>query len=500
MVRAARVLVAAAVITVTLAPPASATAGTPRAGKPPVLPELPSLDPASPSLSAGGRAMFEAASLEDAPRYALSVTVDPGTGNVAGRMHARVPRPDVGAAQFRVLPGLTALQAELRVRDVTVNGKRVNAEVDRALLRVPVTRNASKPVDVRLGFSYRVPRSGRTGGRPLSQETIGVLSRSRDVVLLGHWFPLWLPPGADADPGLSGFGDIGNFAAGAITARVDVPTGYEVRSGGVNIDRVDKGSRTIVTESGVGLRDLALVVARGLRNAETAAGDVTVRATAPADALDLDGVAHESAADVQTLSDMYAPYPWSEVDVVSAPLGPGIGGMEWPGMVWVAGIGEDSLGGVSLALAHELAHQWWHALVGNDSIRAPVVDEPLAQYSMCLVTARQQLGDLECMGLGGRGPLGSGSASCADRPTNHFRSADEYGLLIYDQAPGFYFALSKAVGQDATLTALRGVVTRHAFGIVTPAQLRDELVAAFPDRAADVRASWDRYIGPPGCR
>jgi hypothetical protein len=223
-----------------------------------------------------------------------------------------------------------------------------------------------------------------------------------------------------------------------------------------------------------------------------------VRATG-APGLDLGAVARESADDVHALADLYAPYPWSEVDVVSVPLGPGIGGMEWPGMVWVAGAGEGFFDGTSLALAHELGHQWWHALVGNDSIRAPVVDEPLAQYSMCLVTARQQLGDIECVGLG-RGTLGgSGREACADQPTNRFRSADEYGQLIYEQAPGFYFALSDAVGQDATIAALRGVAARHAFGIVTPEQLHDDIVAAFPERASEVRDLWDRYIGPPGC-
>jgi hypothetical protein len=59
--------------------------------------------------------------------------------------------------------------------------------------------------------------------------------------------------------------------------------------------------------------------------------------------------------------------------------------------------------------------------------------------------------------------------------------------------------LSDAVGRDATVAALRGVVTRHAFGIITPAQLRAELVAARPDQADVVRDLWDRFIGPPGC-
>ena len=71
--------------------------------------------------------------------------------------------------------------------------------------------------------------------------------------------------------------------------------------------------------------------------------------------------------------------------------------------------------------------------------------------------------------------------------------------MIYDQAPGFYCALAGVAGRDPTVAALRGVVARHAFGIITPAELRDEIVAAFPEQADTVRRLWDRYIGPPGC-
>ena len=139
MGRIARLLVAVAFVTTgaALTPPSTAgatEAPTRPAAAPPSLPELPSVDPASPSLSAGGRAMLETASLEGAPRYAVSATLDPDTGNVAGRMHARV-RADDDKLEFRVLAGLPALRAGLRVRDVTVNNKKVQPEVDRALLR-----------------------------------------------------------------------------------------------------------------------------------------------------------------------------------------------------------------------------------------------------------------------------------------------------------------------------------------------------------------------------
>lgn len=490
--RGARLALTAAVLFFTLAPVDAAGAAPP--GEPPSLPPLPELDPTSPSLSSGGRAYLEGAQLTDAPRYALSAQIDPKTGDVDGRMRAEVPTAENGELRFRMLAGLPALHTGLAVRDVTVDGRKAQPRVDQALLTVPAPKTSSGKVVVGARFTYRVPRAGTTHGRPLTQATIALLSRRADSSQFGHWFPVWLPPGADGDPALSGFGDIGNFAAGAITARVRVPRGWDVASGGITADRREADGETTVTESGVGLRDLSLVVARGVQSAEARAGDVTVRATGPR-SIDVDGTARTAAAALQTLADRFGPYPWSEVDVIAVSLGPDAGGMEWPGAVWIDGLA-DGPQSAALTIDHELAHQWWHALVGNDSIRAPVVDEPLAQYSMCVVAAA---GGAGCDGLAGPGGRGGGRTECADRPTTAFASSAQYGALIYDQAPGFYVDLASSVGTDETTAALAGVVTRHAFGVITPAELRDELVAAFPQQADTVRALWDRDIGPPGC-
>ena len=500
--RGARVVLAAAVF---LAITPVCTAGAVPANTSPdlpALPAIPTLDPASPSLSPGGRAFLQTASLADAPRYALAATIDPATGKVDGRLRVEVPRPEHGDLQFRMLAGLPALHTGLDLLDVTVGSKTAQAKRDRALVTVPVPPKTSGNVVVGMRFSYRTPRAGTTHGRPLTQATIALLSRHPDVSQFGHWFPLWLPPGADTDPALSGFGDIGNFAAGAIIARVRVPTGYEVVSGGLTVDHQESAGHTTVTQSGVGLRDLSLAIGRGLQSASAQSGDVTVRATGPA-SVDVGTVARGGAADLQTLASLYGPYPWSELDIVAVSLGPDAGGMEWPGAVWISGLENGAGGAGSLTVDHELAHQWWHALVGNDSIRAPVVDEPLAQYSMCLVAAPQNDVSGDCGGLGGLGGLGGpGGAmanNCAARPTTAFASSNEYGALIYDQAPGFYFALAGVAGRDATVAALRDVVARHAFGIITPAELRDEIAAALPGQADTVRTLWDHYIGPPGC-
>jgi hypothetical protein len=495
--RGARVVVAAAVF-LAITPVSTAGALPAKTAALPALPAIPTLDPASPSLSPGGRAFLQTASLAGAPRYALSATIDPAAGTVDGRVRVEVPRPEHGDLRFRMLAGLPALHTGLELQDVTVGGKTARANRDRALVTVPVPPQASGKVVVGMRFSYRAPRAGTTHGRPLTQATIALLSRHPDVSQFGHWFPLWLPPGADTDPALSGFGDIGNFAAGAITARVRVPAGYDVVSGGLTLDRKESVGHTTVTESGVGLRDLSLAIGRGLQSASAQSGDVTVRATGPA-SIDVGTAARDGAAALQTLASLYGPYPWSELDIVAVSLGPDAGGMEWPGAVWIAGLENGAGGTRSLTVDHELAHQWWHALVGNDSIRAPVVDEPLAQYSMCLVGAQQNDVSGGCGEIGGLLPGGTAAGNCADRPTTAFASSNEYGALIYDQAPGFYFALAGVAGRDATVAALRDVVARHAFGIITPAQLRDDIAAALPGQADTVRALWDRHIGPPAC-
>jgi hypothetical protein len=180
-------------------------------------------------------------------------------------------------------------------------------------------------------------------------------------------------------------------------------------------------------------------------------GDVTVRAIG-APSIDVDATARAAADALGTLADRFGPYSWSELDVIAVSLGPDAGGMQWPGAVWIDNLAEGSRS-AALTIDHELAHQWWHALVGNDSIRAPVLDEPLAQYSMCVVAAA--VGDA-CHLPGGRGGGRAGKTECADRPTMVFASAAQYGSLIYDQAPELYFALTSSVGADETIAALRG--------------------------------------------
>jgi hypothetical protein len=477
---------------------------------------------------------------DQAPRYAVTAAVDPDTGQLEGTVRAGLPVGPADTANLRFFPALVDSSAQ--VDEVTVDGGPAPFELDSSLLAVELDGGHGGRVDLTASFSYQIPEIAASDplgeldsalGEGLQPADIGLLGRSDGVVTLGHWFPVWIPDGLDAEPTPDGFGDIGNFpAAAVIEAEVDVPSDWTLVSGGVRLG--EDGDR--VVEGAAGLRDLGLVLMEEAETVERTVGSTTVRVLGTGDAAVLDEVADETVSSLETLSDRFGPYPWTELDVVATPLGSGVGGMEWPGMVWieegifaggVPGLGDlgelDDLGlgdlgelgdqlGLGEALdpevlgatrawtvAHEVGHQWWHAVVGNDSIISPTVDEPLAQYSACLVfqAAWPDTADQVCQAntAGGYEQMrlfGDEDAPAA-QPTDAFTSSLQYGGVVYGKAPGVYKALAEEFGADAVDEALAGVVSDHAFEQISV----DELQAALAERLGDaerVEAIWARWI------
>lgn len=150
-------------------------------------------------------------------------------------------------------------------------------------------------------------------------------------------------------------------------------------------------------------------------------------------------------------------------------------------------------------VAHEVAHQWWHAMVGNDSMISPTVDEPLAQYSACIVfqTAWPETADKVCEAntAGGYEQMrmfGEEDAPAA-QPSDAFTSSIQYGGVVYGKAPGVYDALAEEFGEDAVVAALAAVTSAHAFEQISVDDLRALLAEQLGDPAT-VESLWTRWM------
>ncbi len=153
---------------------------------------------------------------------------------------------------------------------------------------------------------------------------------------------------------------------------------------------------------------------------------------------------------------------------------PGLdGGIEFPGHVM------QGPGTVGRTTPHEVAHQWFYGLVGDDQGRDPWLDEGLASYAefrhegaVDAARARDIPGDAE-------GQAAAPMTYWEARQSSYYRG-------VYVQGANAVASLGDGVpgGLDLVDCALRLYVAVGAHGIATPGELEAALAVVFPDAAA----------------
>jgi hypothetical protein len=143
----------------------------------------------------------------------------------------------------------------------------------------------------------------------------------------------------------------------------------------------------------------------------------------------------------------------------------GLGGLE---ALLGGGANQDRM--IEMVTAHEVAHQWWHGLVGSDSRSHPFVDESLAQWSALLyleerygaARAREDGESQVKMNYRMMRMMGHPDAA-VNQPVDAFDSSLSYAGLIYGKGVYVYPALRRVVGNRRFFAAIRDYVDRNRF-------------------------------------
>jgi aminopeptidase N len=186
----------------------------------------------------------------------------------------------------------------------------------------------------------------------------------------------------------------------------------------------------------------------------------------------------------------FGAYPFTELDVVQAPMKNALG-VEYPGIVLIGASLYDEPDDPTFAVtvAHEVAHQWWYNLVGNNVFAEPWLDEGLATYSSSLYN-QDELGEDAYRGLvsywQGRYDtlVKQGKDEVIIQDLSHFESlgdASVYSGVVYTKAALFFDALRRTVGDQAFFEALQAYYKDYQFRVAT----RDGLLADFNDASGD---------------
>jgi hypothetical protein len=175
--------------------------------------------------------------------------------------------------------------------------------------------------------------------------------------------------------------------------------------------------------------------------------------------------------------EIFGPYPLDELTVTTAPRGfsQGLLGFVTISDLYLAG----DLGmwnryfGVEdrrLAIAHEVAHQWWGNLVGWSSYRDQWISEAMAEYSAALYKKDRLQGKLEGLEYTARWREELTSTLTNGRPVeslgpivlgqrlNSSLSGDAYRLIVYKKGAVILDMLARLLGEKSFPKVLRQVV------------------------------------------
>jgi len=117
---------------------------------------------------------------------------------------------------------------------------------------------------------------------------------------------------------------------------------------------------------------------------ETQEGEVMVKSYSFPYHPQADAPALEETAKALTIFNrLFGPYPHKSLSVVEADF---LDGMEYDGLIFLSHAFYDFYTGdpqsnLTIIAAHEVAHQWWYGLVGNDQALEPWLDEALSTFS-----------------------------------------------------------------------------------------------------------------------
>jgi hypothetical protein len=169
------------------------------------------------------------------------------------------------------------------------------------------------------------------------------------------------------------------------------------------------------------------------------------------------------------LAALYGPYGWPDLQIVVTPHA----FMEHTGLIMTSP--------QDYVVTHELAHEWWYALISNDQAEAPWLDEAFASYAERAAGAQR--------GRWCRRP--GPDARLVTRGIAFFRERvfDGYGE-IYSEGACLLDVLRARMGAGRFDAALRAYAVANRYGWSTAAKFRAAMDAASPVPLADL---WRRY-------
>ncbi|MGC8836823.1 MAG: M1 family metallopeptidase [Anaerolineae bacterium] len=409
--------------------------------------------------------------LGQATRYAITATLVEDERVILGQAsiwYTNTESVPLDMLVLRLYPNLMGPGAGLHLASVEVDGHAVQPELrqEGSVARLPLPSPLSPGQGLALTFSFRTEVSSEPS------RGYGAFGVHQGTWTLAGFYPLvavydetgWneeIPP----EHGDMVYSDMAFY-------RVvwEAPEGYILASTGSVVDEAGREGRHVWTLVSGPAREFNLALSRDYQivTEDDPSGTRLRSFYFPGHAAMGQAVLDYARQAFRLYGDLFGPYPYRELDLAEAEIG--AAGIEYPGLILAAEAlyaREDPF--TEFVVAHEMAHQWWYNLVGNDQVDEPWLDEALANYSTVLYYEHvhgpeEAKGILEAFRQRYENLVREGRDAAVAQPSGAFPRAD-YGVIVYQKGALFLDALRTAVGDEAFLAVLRHYAAQYRYRI-----------------------------------
>ncbi len=432
------------------------------------------------------------------PYYTIDGTVNPdpkkltftATETIVYTNRTSVALQNIG---LRLYPNLTDVGGSCILTTVKVDGSVVTPKYgpQRYFVTVPLAQKlaAGKSVTLQIGFTTTAPTNA-------DSNLFGTLVWDGTTLSMPYAYPMiaYLRGGMWDTTIPDSKGDIVSSEVSMYDVTLRGPSrGYTFVSTGSTLNTNTTGAEQSVRIYSGLQRDFAFALTKLIKKSQTVAG-TTINVYGPASRASVTNAALAAAvAAVPIFNARIGQYPYNELDIISVDAGD-FWGIEFPSFVLIEQDQYKINPDFEHLIVHEVGHQWFYNVIGNDVQRDAFVDEGLANYTELLYdqarnratdaagTIRYWKDDLDAL-------RDNGNDGIVDQSID-VMSDDQYSTLSYSKAALYIDGVRLQIGEAAFATALKSYFTASKYRNVDGTAFRSAAQTACNCNLVSLYTQW----------
>ncbi|WHH57397.1 M1 family metallopeptidase [Petroclostridium sp. X23] len=201
---------------------------------------------------------------------------------------------------------------------------------------------------------------------------------------------------------------------------------------------------------------------------------------------------------LKTFNRLFGEYPYRTLSIAESDFY--VGGMEYPQVVQIdTSAYSDSKLWLEYLVVHEIAHQWWYGVIGNDQIREPWLDEGLTEYSTLLyfemnysVEHKEKIKDIFINSSVRSHHQENSYQHLINMPIYQYDNWQEYSVNVYSRGALLHEELRSIMGDGKYFKLLKRYYRNYRF---KNASIKDFVQLANKINKKDLKVFFENKLG-----